>query len=206
MNNGLDQSLTFYVDFLSPFSYLANHRLQAFAAKYSISIAFKAIDLAAAKVAIGNIGPANRDMPTKLSHLLVDIERWAHIYGLPVAKPPNFNSALLNRGLYFTEDLQQRARYVTVAFDLVWGQGRAPDAEETLTMLVDELRWSRAQFERYTQSPESAAAFQVATDDAIEKGVFGVPTMVLGQEMWWGNDRLFMLETRLKEMLELAER
>ena len=53
------------------------------------------------------------------------------------------------------------------------------------------------EFLRYVDSPAAATAFAVENNEAIARRVFGVPTMLLGAQMWWGNDRLFMLDQAL---------
>lgn len=188
----------FYFDFLSPFSYLANHRLSKLARDYSFSIRYHSIDLARAKIAIGNVGPSNRDMKVKLAYLMVDLKRWAELYGLPFLFPANYNSQRMNAGLYYSGAETQTAAYVNTVFNAVWGEGIALDSERLLALVCGTLGWDRAAFEEFLSSDAATNAYDEHTQAAIERKVFGVPTMFLGDQMWWGNDRLFMLENTLK--------
>ncbi|MDY6841407.1 MAG: 2-hydroxychromene-2-carboxylate isomerase [Pseudomonadota bacterium] len=191
-------TIDFYFDFLSPFSYLANHRLSKLAQDYDVSIRYHAIDLAQAKLAIGNTGPSNRDMKVKLSYLTVDLQRWARMYGIPLVFPPNFNSRRMNTGLYYPNASAQAAAYVDVVFNAVWADGMALDSESLLGLVSEKLGLDPVAFEEFLGSEAATESYEEETQAAIERKVFGVPTMFLGDKMWWGNDRLFMLENELK--------
>lgn len=188
-----------YFDFLSPYSYLANHRLSALAGRYGFSIRYHAIDLVRAKVAIGNIGPSNRELTVKLDYLKVDLQRWADLYGIPLVFPPNYNSHRMNAGLYYPAARERAADYVRLVFDAVWGKGVAPDADGLPSLVCDMAGWDKADFDYFLNSEGATKAYDMETQAAIERKVFGVPTMFLGDEMWWGNDRIFMLESKLKK-------
>nr|AAA16133.2 DoxJ [Pseudomonas sp.] len=184
----------FYFDFLSPFSYLANHRLSKLAQDYGFSIRYYAIDLARVKIAIGNVGPSNRDLIVKLDYLKVDLQRWAELYEIPLVFPANYNSRRMNTGLYYSGAMAQTGAYVNVVFNAVWGDGIAPDLESLPALVSEKLGWDRSAFEDFISSDAATERYDEQTHAAIERKVFGVPTMFLGDEMWWGNDRLFMLE------------
>lgn len=191
--------VTLYFDFLSPYAYLARHRLCQLAEKHGWRIAYRAIDLGRVKLAIGNTGPANREMPIKLAHLNVDLQRWARIYGITLKFPANFRSARLNAGLYFPGGRDVETKYVRTAYELVWGQGLAPDADATSDALTEAMGWDQTAFAEFADGAEGQAALTAATEEAIRRHVFGVPTMIADGEMWWGNDRLFLLERHLTE-------
>ncbi|HCI4033153.1 TPA: 2-hydroxychromene-2-carboxylate isomerase [Pseudomonas aeruginosa] len=187
----------FYFDFLSPFSYLANQRLSKLAQDHGLTIRYNAIDLARVKIAIGNVGPSNRDLEVKLDYLKVDLQRWAQLYGIPLVFPANYNSRRMNTGLYYSEAEVQAAAYVNVVFNAIWGEGIAPDLESLPALVSEKLGWDRNAFERFLSSNAATERYDEQTHFAIERKVFGVPTMFLGDEMWWGNDRLFMLESAM---------
>jgi 2-hydroxychromene-2-carboxylate isomerase len=192
-------NIDFYFDFLSPFSYLANHRLSPIAQDYGVTIRYHAIDLAKAKAAIGNTGPTNRDLKVKLEYLKIDLQRWAEMYRISLAFPPNFNSKPMNIGLYFPGVVEKSSAYVDLVFDAVWGQGVAPDSEELPPLISEKLGFECADFQAFITSAAGEECYEKETQAAINRKVFGVPTMFLGDEMWWGNDRLFMLEETLEK-------
>lgn len=186
--------IDFYFDFLSPFSYLANHRLSNLAREYNISIRYHAVDLAKLKRAIGNIGPSNRDLKVKLEYLKLDLQRWAEIYEIPLKFPSDFNSHRMNAGLYYSGAKAQVADYVGAVFKEVWGEGVSPDSEILPERISKKLGWSSENFLEFLNSEDSIKAYDDETEAAIDRKVFGVPTMCIEDEMWWGNDRLFMVQ------------
>jgi len=187
-------AIDFYFDFLSPFSYLASHRLAAIADRHDAQVRYHAIELGRAKDAIGNVGPANRDLPVKLAYLATDLQRWASRYGLPLAFIPNYNTHRLNSGIFYAACAGHEADYVRVAYQLTWGEGQAPDDEQVLRRLAADMGWDAADFLRFTESEQAAQALRASTDAAITRRVFGVPTMLIGDQMWWGNDRLDFMQ------------
>jgi len=195
----MSTNIDFYFDIMSPFAYLARHRLAQSAGEYSCEITYKPIDLAQAKLAVGNTGPSNREMPVKLKYLVADLKRWAEIYGLPFGFIGNVNTAQINKGVFYAQSKGRAADYVKEAYRLTWGESGAPDDVELLRGLALSFDWDPSEFLAYVDSEDASNAYQASIDDAIATGVFGVPTMVVEDQMWWGNDRLFMLEAFLAE-------
>jgi 2-hydroxychromene-2-carboxylate isomerase len=191
--------IEFFFDFMSPFAYLAHGQLCDVADRYIRKIVYKPIDLPAAKVAAGNSGPSNREIPVKLRYLLCDIERWAERYEMPVNFPASLNSARMNAGTFYAIKCDRTREYVTAGFDLGWGQGADIGDDECLTALAGRMQWSAPEFLNYVSDPERNADYEASNSEAHERGVFGVPTMLIGEEMWWGNDRLAFLETYCKD-------
>lgn len=192
-------TIQFYFDFLSPFAYLARHRLAELAGQHDCAVDYIAIDLAQAKTAIGNVGPGNRDLPVKLAYIKHDLQRWAKLYGIQLVFPPSYNSQKLNTGLYYPHCQGFEADYVRRAFHQVWGLGKAPDSNEVLSTVASAMGWNPADFLQFLDGVGGHGRYRNATRQAIARNVFGVPTMTVHDEMWWGNDRLFFLEKFLTE-------
>ena len=190
-------TIDFYFDFLSPFAYLARFRLTQIAERHDCTIAWHAIDLAQAKLAAGNTGPGNRDMPVKLDYMKIDLARWAAEYAVPFNWVGNYASRRMNIGVLYARQRAGEAQYVRDAFHAGWGCGGTLDDPDLLRRLARMQGWNGDEFLRYVDSPAAAAAFATENKAAIARRVFGVPTMLLGEEMWWGNDRLFMLDKAL---------
>ena len=187
-------NINFFFDFLSPFSYLASFKLVELAEETGNKIIYHPIDLAKAKKAIGNIGPTNRDMPVKLSYLKQDIDRWASLYNIPLKFIPNFNTEKLNKGMFYSDDESEQAKYVKFAFFLTWGKGNAPDSQLVFDEVCNGLGWNINDFLNFIESDEASKEYQKSTENAINKHIFGVPTMMVDEYMWWGNDRIDFLK------------
>jgi 2-hydroxychromene-2-carboxylate isomerase len=182
--------IDFYFDFISPFSYFAVRRLPAIAERFGRAIKYHVVDLAVLKLEAGNTAPPTRNMPIKLRYMKVDQARWARRYGVPVRSPAYYDSGLLNRGMFFAQKREQVSAYVASTFHKVRGEGGHMTHEILLSRLAAEFGWDAAEFRKFTSSVTADTLYQESTESAHRRGIFGVPTMMIGYEMWWGNDRL----------------
>ncbi len=189
--------IDFYFDFMSPFAYLAHTQLPDLAARHGLRIAYHAIDLPEAKLAAGNTAPPNVSIPVKLRYLVTDMERWARRYGVPLAFPKTLKSQGLNIGLYFAADRGCEEDYVRAAWQPTWGQGGDMGDEALIAGVARSMGWNATEFLAFIESPEARERYELDKRDAHARGVFGAPTMMLGDQMWWGNDRLGFLEEHL---------
>jgi 2-hydroxychromene-2-carboxylate isomerase len=187
-------TIDFYFDFISPFSYLAHCRLPDIARRHGRAIAYHVVDLAAVKLAAGNTGPTTREMPLKHAYSGTDMQRWAARLGVPIKRPSGYGSDRLNKGVFLAADRGATGRYVTAAWRRVWGAGGDMTDAALMRDVAAELGWDEAEFLAFTQSPEAETRYRLSTRQAHARGVFGVPTMMIGDDMWWGNDRLEFLE------------
>ncbi len=194
----MKKQLEFFFDFMSPFAYLAETQLSALADRFGLEIRYVPLDLPVAKLAAGNNGPSNRQVPAKLRYLTKDMERWTKRYNLPPLKfPPSFVSERANRGLFYAIDKGQQRDYVHRMFHAVWGQGEDMSDEAVLRRVAESLGWSGDEFLAYTLGEDSAQRYADSNKETHTRGVFGVPTMFVDGEMWWGNDRLQFVEEYL---------
>jgi 2-hydroxychromene-2-carboxylate isomerase len=190
-------TIDFYFDFMSPFAYLARGRLAEIATKHDHVIAYRPIELKRAKLAAGNDGPSNQQIPSKLKYMIADLKRWAEHYGIPFNPITGQDSARMNIGTYFAIDRDQADAYVAEGFRLGYVEGSDLNADGVLEALADALEWNRDEFMSYLASEEGAARYEKENVEAHARGVFGVPTMTIGEEMWWGNDRLDFMDRYL---------
>jgi 2-hydroxychromene-2-carboxylate isomerase len=195
------RTLDFYFDFISPYSYLAHQRVPEIASRFGYELAYKPVDLKTAKLLAGNTAPRTVDIPLKIRYSRVDQQRWAKRLGVPIQSPRgSHDSARLNRGTFYAEARGRARDFVTSAWRLVRGEGNGVAEEATFRAVARALGWNEEEFLAYTDSPAAIALYEEATKAAHARGVFGVPTMMIGDEMWWGNDRLDFLEERLTEL------
>lgn len=191
--------LQFFLDFMSPFAYLAHQRLPSLARRYGRGITYCPIDLPAAKRAAGNSGPPNVKIPVKLRYLMTDMDRWARRYGVPLKFPVSLDSGLMNKGLFYAIDRAQAESYAGVAWRRSWGEGGDMGDPALLQEVAAELNWDTGEFLGFLHSEEAEARYDAGNRRAQELGVFGVPTIRIGDQMWWGNDRLDFLEEYLAQ-------
>lgn len=191
--------LDFYFDIYSPYAYLGFHRLLQIAKTNHYRINFYPVDLKRLKVAAGNTGPANVEIPPKIKYLMVDLKRWAQRYELPFGSIPKAkNYARINSGVFYALQKDMPVDYIKSAYALVWGRGGDADDDSELRAIATSLDWNTSDFMAYIASSEAENCLENSIENAIDKGVFGVPTVVIGEDMWWGNDRMDFLEQALR--------
>lgn len=196
------RTLDFYFDFMSPFAYLAHTQLPSIARRNGCEIAYHPIDLPAAKLAAGNTAPPNVSIPVKLRYLTTDMERWAKRYRVPIKFPKTLKSQRLNVGMLYAYDRGQSEAFANTAWYAAWGRGGDMDDTSLISAVAGAMDWNADDFLRFVETPGARERYAQVNRAAHERGVFGAPTMMLGDQMWWGNDRLGLLEEHLAAMTE----
>lgn len=198
-NKSEGRLIDFYFDFISPFSYLAFQRLPALAHRYGYTLRYQVADLATLKKLAGNTSPRMVEMPLKLDYSRIDQQRWADRYGVPI-KPPtgSHDSSWFNRGTFYAASKNRDSDYIGAVWTRFRRDGRDLAEEASWREVANDLGWSADEFVTFVRSSESLELYQRASIAAHDRGVFGVPTMLAGQEMFWGNDRLDFLEAYLR--------
>jgi len=187
----MSRTIEFFFDFGSPTTYLAWTQLPRIAAECGATIEWRPMLLGGVFKATGNASPVT--VPAKGRWMAGDIARWAERYGVPFAFNPHFpiNTLTLMRGavgvqLRWPQDL---ARYVEAVFRAMWVEPRNLGEPEVLAQTLASAGFD-AGFTDIVADPEVKAALIANTEEAVRRGVFGAPTMFVGDEMFFGQDRL----------------
>ena len=192
----------FFFEIGSPFSYLAATQIEALKARASASVAWRPVVLGAIFKQTGNEPP--RGVPAKAGYMLSDLRRWADHYGVPFEWPALFplNTILAHRALVAVEREQgalSAEALALVLFRAYWVEGQDLSDAQTLCEVIDQQQGlSGEEVVHATQSQEVKDALRAHTDEALNRGVFGAPTFLVGEELFWGNDRLDFVERALK--------
>lgn len=193
----MPKTIDFYFDFMSPFAYLAHHQLLLKQNEYGYQLAYHPLDLAYVKLKAGNTGPPNRSIPPKIKYLMQDLGRWAERYGVPLVAPGSLDSKLSNIGALIAIERGVPTQYALAVWERTWAAGGDFSSIPLLREVAQSLSWDPDEFISLIETPEWEQRYQASSDHALDQGVFGVPTMIVDGLMWWGNDRLFMLEEHL---------
>lgn len=182
----------FWFDLGSPAAYLAWKRLPAFARRTGAEIVHRPMLLGGVFKATGNASPIT--IPAKGKWLLEDLARAARKDGVPLAYPPGFplNTLPLMRaatGLQLREPARF-APYVDAMYDAMFGQPRDLREEQALAEVLAAAGFAPAQILALAADPEVKQALIKNTEEAVARGVFGAPTFFVGEEMFWGQDRM----------------
>ncbi len=129
-----------------------------------------------------------------------DAEAWAEYYGVPYREPVNFRVDPDELAVAATAAKQLGAvePYSRRLFQAIFVEGRAI-AEADLTEFAAEVGLDTTAFRTYLDDPATAELYQTELRQARQRGAFGVPTFFLGDQMFWGNDRLVLLEHFIKK-------
>jgi len=182
-----------YLDFISPFAYVGWHALKPVARELGTSVEIRPVLFAGLLNRWGQLGPA--EIPPKREYIFKLASRRAHDIGRSLSPPPShpFNPLLALRAVTAVladEQLGDPRRLIDVLFDATWGGGPGVDDPEVVGDLLRNAGFDEKAILARAATAETKSALRAATDDAIEAGVFGVPTFVLDGELFWGADSL----------------
>ena len=195
------KSVEFYFDLGSPYSYLAYYRLLQMAEQQEIQIVYKPILLGGVFKATGNRSPI--EIPVKGVYSILDMQRWAEYYQIPMQMNPHFpmNTLTLMRILTGVQllHLEKFEQVLKLLFDGMFG---TPQNLNEPTVLAEVLKPSGFSVEDIMSMVQSDVVKQkliTETEQAIQRGIFGAPTFFVGDEMYWGQDRLHFVEQALNK-------
>lgn len=193
-------TIDFHFDFISPYSYLANAVLPRLAARHSASIHYRPLQLRELMQLVGN-RPTTIECRNKGLYAMTDVRRWASRYGVDFTPSPFWQGvdfSELGRGALAAIDQGRGAAYIDAVWTALYGAALDLGQRPVLLRVLDQAGFDGAALLQQAVSADYAARLRGNTALAAEKGVFGSPTMFLGDEMYFGNDRLDFLEAALR--------
>ncbi len=194
----MSEPIELYFDFISPYAYLAYPDVVDLARAHGRALSLRPTLFAALLDAHGHKGPA--EIPAKREFVFKHALRLAHDAGRRLSPPPAhpFNPLLALRTCTLDMDHATRVALVGALFDATWGGGPGVTDPAVLVQIADGLGLDGAALVARAGEAPAKAALRAATDSAIERGVFGVPTMLVGDELFWGYDAIGHLDAYLR--------
>jgi len=191
------RELEFFFDYGSPFSYLADSQLKGLAERTGTRVVYRPMLLGGVFKETGNSSPIA--IEAKRKYMMADLERWAKYYGVPALHNPHFpiNTIRLMRGAIAAERAGVFAAYHRAVYDAFWREGLNLG---DVAVVRGVLQGAGLDAERLVAASGEHAvkdALRVATEAAVARGAFGAPTFFVGDQMFWGNDRLLFVEQAL---------
>ncbi|MFL1483611.1 2-hydroxychromene-2-carboxylate isomerase [Marinobacter sp. LN3S78] len=193
----MSKTLECYFDVGSPASYLAWTQLPGITSRHNAGLVWKPMLLGGVFQATGNQSPAAIEAKGRYSRM--DMQRFARRYGVTLNHNPYFpvNTLHLMRGAVAFLDTPRFDDYLTAVFNALWVDEQDMGQPEVVAQVL-----SRAGFD--PQDVMARASDQAVKDrlkaitvEAVERGVFGAPTLFVDNEMFFGQDRLWMVEEAL---------
>ena len=138
-------------------------------------------------------------VPNKGRYMFTDIQRWAKRYGVPANPNPHFpvNTLHAMRAAVAAVDEPKFADFHRAMFRAVWVDGQNLADEAVLTSVIDAAGLDGAALLARSRDQAVKDTLRRNSEEAVERGAFGAPTFFVGDEMFWGNDRLDFLEEAL---------
>ncbi|MBI1340624.1 2-hydroxychromene-2-carboxylate isomerase [bacterium] len=195
----MPRSLEFFYDVISPTAYLASKQLPAIAERTGAKLVYRPFFLGGVMQATGNRPPAT--VPAKGKWMQADLQRYAKRYGVVLGSNPHFpmmNTLPVQRASIVLRQRADFPAFLAAVFDAVWREGANIADRETLTAIVSGAGFDAGAFWAAAEDPANKEALKAATEEAVARGAFGAPTFFVGDEMFFGQDRLDFVEEALK--------
>ncbi|MGB7183008.1 MAG: 2-hydroxychromene-2-carboxylate isomerase [Burkholderiaceae bacterium] len=195
----MTKRVEFYFDVGSPASYLAWTQLPAMCERLGASLQYRPMLLGAVFKATGNQTPSN--IAAKGSWMQQDMARFATRYGVPFKRNPYFpvNTLQLMRGAVWALQSGQLDTYLPAVFKAMWVDGVDLNQPTEIGRVLDAAGMPTEAIMAAVADPAIKSALIEQTNHAIERGVFGAPTMFIADEMHFGQDRLDWVKAALSK-------
>lgn len=193
----MSKTVEFFFDLGSPASYLAWTQLPRICAEHDARLVLRPMLLGGVFQATGNSSPAM--IPAKGRYFAGDLQRYARRYGVPLKFSEHFpiNTLSLMRAAVGVQ-MRQPQRFeawLAVMYQAMWAEGRNLGDPAVVTQVLEAAGFEVGEFEALVTDPEVKAALKSVTEEAVRRGVFGAPSCFVGEEMFFGQDRLeFVVE------------
>ena len=186
--------IRFYFDYESPNAYLAWTQLPALAARHGVGVELVPILYAALLDFHGQLGPG--EQPAKGLWMNRNMLRKAALLGVPLNPPAflPFNPLLALRVSILPLETERRRALIDALFRAVWVRGLHVSDAAVVEAVANEIGLPGAALVAQAQTPDIKRQLRSQTDEAIGRGVFGVPSMIVGDELFWGYDDFPYLE------------
>ncbi|EJN31386.1 2-hydroxychromene-2-carboxylate isomerase [Pseudomonas sp. GM78] len=193
----MSKTVEFYFDLGSPATYLAYTQLPKICEQTDSQLIYVPVLLGGVFKATGNASPAT--IPAKGRYMFIDLDRYAKRYGVPLKINPHFpiNTLLLMRAVTGMQlrHPERFAGFIDCLFKALWVEGRNLNDPATVGAVLSENGFDPEEILALTVDEEVKNALKETTEKAVQRGVFGAPSMFVGDQLYFGQDRLdFVIE------------
>jgi len=197
--------IEFCFDCSSPWTYLAFSEILPLSQRLNLEIEWKPILVG------GIFNKVNQDVydfrkkpnPLKLKYSNDDLYLWSQVRGVSISFPEVFpvNSVNVMRGCLFANTESKLVEFASNVFQAYWIEGKDISQEDLLVDIAKNSNLNSKKFKKYIASQEAKDLLIQNTDELIERGGFGSPTFFYKEKMFFGNDRLHLLEEAITRNL-----
>jgi len=195
------KTLEFHFDFVSPASYLAYTQVERIAQEAGATLVWHPMLLGGVFKATGNASPVS--VPAKGRWVQADMVRWAKRWGVPFALNPHFpiQTLTLMRGAcgLLMRQPEDFRRYVDVVFHAIWVTPRNLNEPTEVQAMLTDAGFDAQALLTLAGDPEVKADLVARTELSVQRGAFAAPTFFVGQQLFFGQDRLDFVAEALKD-------
>jgi len=197
--------IEFYFDCASPWTYLAFREILPLSQRHSLEIIWKPILVGGVFNSVNKDVYEFRKKPNllKYKYSLDDLHLWSRVRGISISFPEIFpiNSVKAMRGCLYANNENKLVEFANNIFQAYWGDGRDISKEDLLLDIANKTNLDFKEFQRFIRSQEAKDLLIENTDELIRRGGFGSPTFFYNDNMFFGNDRISLLEELLMKKI-----
>lgn len=190
-----------FFDCSSPWTYLAFHNIRPMAREIGVPVRWRPILVGGIFNSVNPSVYAQRDhpVPAKLNYMHKDIQDWAAVAGLNITMPPTVfpvNSVKVMRACAWLLEQPRPERMVTFAqavFEAYWGDDQDISQDATITAVCERCNIDTTALMQGIAMQPIKDGLKANTEELVRRGGFGSPTMFVGDDMYFGNDRLTLV-------------
>ena len=184
------KNFEFYFDFASPYTYLAHEQIRKIEKENSVKIKYMPVLLGGL---LKNAGTkANVDIPIKAKYMIRDCKLIAEKNNIDFKFNTYFPiiTLTLMRGVLIAEKKDFSKIFINKVFDTIWKDGLNLNDNSILEKLLKNLEINPKTFLMEVVETKNKNDLKKRTDDAYKRGIFGLPSFVVNNKIFWGQDRL----------------
>lgn len=198
----MSKIIDYYASLSSPWTYLGHRRLCDLAEKYNATVQFKPVNFGAVFSATGGLPLAKR-APERQKYRFMELKRWSKELDLPLnLEPKHFPVDPLITSLMCIALMDKGESALNLAekiLQAVWAGELDISDKSVLIKITNTLGLDGESLIEQSSDPKYAALYNLYGEEAIKQGVFGAPSFVIEDEIFWGQDRLNFVEKKLQE-------
>jgi 2-hydroxychromene-2-carboxylate isomerase len=194
--------IEYYYGIPSPFAYLGSLKFQSIAKKYNAEIIEKPCDLVGGIFAKTGGVPIPQRSPQRQKYRLDEIARWSKFLGIQINIKPKFfppkDPHLPAKFTIAANLLGTKVVFGHELFKQLWSEEKDISDEKNIEIVSNSFKINFKELSDLAKSEKVSKIYLDNTEEAVKKNVFGAPTYIFNNELFWGQDRLEFLERTLK--------
>ncbi|AFK63968.1 2-hydroxychromene-2-carboxylate [Advenella kashmirensis WT001] len=196
-----DKTIDYYFWLNSDWAYLGADRLQGIADKYDVAINYKPVDLPDVYARTGGMLLHQRS-PERQAYRVAELKRWCRKLGIHINPHPRYLCPNADLASCMVIAASQSGADITALYKAIlraeWCEDQDISSDITLIDIANKQRLDGQALVNQARTPQILSLYRQYTDEAVGCGIFGSPSYVFQDELFWGQDRLDMLEEAIQ--------